>query len=139
MLRLFPEENPPINDGTPTMTIALWILNALLALAFLAAGGLKLAKPKDALVAGGMAWAQGVSSRNVKLTGLAEVLGAAGLILPLALNIAPVLTPIAAVCLAVTMIGAVFTHIRREESVMVPAVLGLLSVVSAVLGFMVVL
>jgi uncharacterized membrane protein len=92
------------------MTIALWIVNALLALVFLAAGAMKLARPKAALIERGMGWAQGVSDTNVKLIGLAEVLGAIGLILPLAVNIAPVLTPIAAIGLAVVMNGAAETH-----------------------------
>jgi uncharacterized membrane protein YphA (DoxX/SURF4 family) len=120
------------------MTIALWIVNALLALVFLAAGAMKLARPKAALIERGMGWAQGVSDTNVKLIGLAEVLGAIGLILPLAVNIAPVLTPIAAIGLAVVMIGAAVTHVRRKESYLTQIVLLLLSVVSAVLGFIVI-
>ena len=43
------------------------------------------------------------------------MLGAIGLILPRALNIAPVLTPLAAVGCAIVMIGAVVTHIRMKD------------------------
>lgn len=121
------------------MTITLWIINALLALVFLGAGGMKLAKPKTALVEGGMGWAENVSGGNVKLLGLAEVLGAIGLILPLAVDVAPILTPIAAACLAVIMLGAVVTHVRRAESWLVTLVLFVLSMASAILGFIVVL
>jgi hypothetical protein len=64
------------------MLIALWIINIILALVMLGAGGMKLAKSKDAYVAGGMGWAENVSSTNIKLIGLAEVVGAVGLILP---------------------------------------------------------
>jgi VIT1/CCC1 family predicted Fe2+/Mn2+ transporter len=44
------------------------------------------------------------------------VLGAAGLILPAALDIVPVLVPIAATGLALLMLGAAVTHARRKES-----------------------
>ncbi|WCN79082.1 DoxX family protein [Micromonospora sp. LH3U1] len=58
----------------------------------------------------------------------AELLGGLGLILPAATGIAPVLTPIAATCLAVVMVLAAITHIRRKESsgVAINAVLFLL-------------
>ena len=39
------------------MLIAYWILAGLLALAYLAAGGMKLAQPREKLVASGMGWA----------------------------------------------------------------------------------
>jgi len=119
------------------MTIALWIVNILLALAFLAAGAMKAARPKEALAANGMAWTEDFSSPSIKLIGIAEVIGAVGLIVPLLTGIAPILTPIAAVCLAI--IGATATHARRKESVAPGLVLAVLSIASAVLGFLVVL
>ncbi|MBN9215668.1 MAG: DoxX family protein [Microbacterium sp. SCN 70-200] len=121
------------------MTIALWIVNILLALAFLAAGAMKAARPKEALAANGMAWTEDFSSPSIKLIGIAEVIGAVGLIVPLLTGIAPILTPIAAVCLAIIMIGATATHARRKESVAPGLVLAVLSIASAVLGFLVVL
>ncbi|MGO3139397.1 MAG: DoxX family protein [Galactobacter sp.] len=117
------------------MLVALWIINILLACVFLGAGGVKLAKSKDAYVAGGMGWAESVAPANIKLIGLAEVLGAAGLILPLALDIAAVLTPIAAICLCIIMIGATGTHLRRKETSSFQIVITLLCAASAVLGF----
>ncbi|HEX4704446.1 MAG TPA: DoxX family protein, partial [Pseudonocardiaceae bacterium] len=54
---------------------------------------------------------------NVKLIGTAELLGGLGLVLPAALKIAPVLTPIAAAALGVTMIGALITHTRLRDPV----------------------
>jgi hypothetical protein len=44
-----------------------------------------------------------------------ELLGAAGLILPAVTGIAPILTPLAAAGLAVMMLLAAFTHVRRKE------------------------
>lgn len=121
------------------MLIALWIVNVILALVFLAAGSMKLVRPKPALVAAGMAYVDDFSAPSVKAIGAAELLGAVGLVLPLATGIAPILTPLAATGLTVLMIGATATHIRRKESPLVSAVLGAGAAVSAVLGFLVVL
>lgn len=121
------------------MTIALWIVNALLALAFIAAGAMKLARPKPTLVASGMGWADDVPDPAVKLIGAAEVAGGLGLILPLLTGIAPILAPIAATALTILMIGAVAVHTRRKENATPAIVLATLSAVSALLGFLVVL
>ena len=121
------------------MLIALWIINGLLALAFLAVGSMKLFRSKPALQSMGMAWTEDFSDAAVKLVGAAEIVGAVGLILPLLTGIAPLLTPIAATALALLMLGAVVVHLRRKETPVPPLVLGILSAVSAVIGFLVVL
>jgi hypothetical protein len=64
----------------------------------------------------------------VKLLGLAEVLGAVGLVVPWLTAILPVLTPVAALCLVVIMAGAVKTHVDLKEPAIGPAVVGLLCV-----------
>lgn len=46
---------------------------------------------------------------------MAEVLGAIALVVPGLVGVAPVLVPIAAVCVGVTMAGAVVVHARRRE------------------------
>lgn len=120
------------------MTIALWIINILLAVAFLGAGAMKAFRPRTQLVERGMAWAADMSDGMVKFIGTSELLGALGLILPLATGIAPILTPIAAIGLVVVMGGAAITHVRRSEPFVVQLGLGLLALVSAVLGFLVV-
>ena len=121
------------------MTIALLIINGLLALAFIAAGAMKALRPKPALVASGMGWADDFADPTVKLIGAAEFVGGIGLILPLVTGIAPILTPIAAAALTVVMIGAVAVHVRRKENATPSIVLAALSAVSAVVGFLVVL
>lgn len=117
------------------MNAVSWILDAVLALAFLAAGGLKLAQPRSALTERGMGWAADFSDGAVKGIGALEVVGAVGLVLPKLLGIAPVLSPLAALGLAAVMVGAVVVHVRRRESPAAPAVLGVLSIVAAVIGF----
>lgn len=121
------------------MLIALWIINALLALAFVFAGATKTLSPKAKLAEKGMAWTDDFGPGAVKLIGIAEFLGGFGLVLPLLLGVAPILTPIAATALAVLMAAAVVVHIRRKDGAMMPSlVLGTLSIASAVLGFLVV-
>ena len=105
------------------MNITLWIIAGLLAAAFLAAGAMKLAQPKAKLAESGMAWTEDFSDSQVKLIGLVEVLGAIGLILPAALDIAPILTPIAAAGLALLMLGATVVHARRGEKSNIPVTL----------------
>jgi uncharacterized membrane protein len=100
------------------MNVVLWIVQGILAVAFLMAGAMKLTQPKEKLAAN-MAWVEDFSQNTVRLIGGLEVLGAIGLILPLALGILPVLTGIAAIGLILNMIGAAVTHIRRSEMPMV--------------------
>ena len=118
------------------MLLAFWIVNGLTALLFLAAGSMKVIRPKAALADMGMAWTADFHSGVIKAIGAAQVLGAIGMILPVLLDIAPVLSPIAATCIAIIMLGAVVVHVRRKEPVVVALVLMLLAVVSAVLGFL---
>lgn len=117
------------------MTVILWIINILLAVAFLGAGVMKVSQPKDRLQANGMNWVENTSQGAVKALGTAEFLGALGLILPKAFGIATWLTPLAALCLLGVMVGAVSIHLRRKEQYSQALILGVLALVSAVLGF----
>lgn len=112
------------------MQIALWIASGLLASAMLGAGVLKLATPRVKLMEK-LQWARTWSDGNVKLLGVAEVLGGIGLVVPQITGIFPVLTPIAAVCLVVLMLGAVKTHVELKQPAIAPGILALLGVVVA--------
>lgn len=100
------------------MDVALWVIQVLLALVFVMAGVMKLTQPKEKIAAQ-MPWANDFSQNNIRLIGLVEVLGAIGLILPSLMRILPVLTPLAALGLVVTMVGAILTHLRRKETPMI--------------------
>src|SRR3954454_9453937 len=113
------------------MNVVAWILQIVLAIAFLGSGVMKVVRPKPALVSAGMGFAEDFSDGAVKAIGVLEIVGAVGLILPWVLNVAPVLTPIAAIGLALVMAGAVVVHIRRKEQFVPPLVLGVLSLVLA--------
>jgi DoxX-like protein len=102
--------------------IALWVGQGLLALVYLAAGGLKLARSREQLVASGnLDWMKDSSDAGVKAIGLVEVLGALGVVLPWLTGIAPVLTPIAATGLVVVQVGALRVHLTRNERKPLPA------------------
>ncbi|HEX6108668.1 MAG TPA: DoxX family protein [Ktedonobacteraceae bacterium] len=96
------------------MNIALWIVQILLALAFAMVGIMKVTQPVDRLETR-MGWVKDVGHRGVRLIGSLEILGAIGLILPALTGILPWLTPVAAVGVALTMVGAMITHGRRGE------------------------
>jgi hypothetical protein len=98
------------------VNIALWAAQALLAFVYLAAGGLKVIRPREQLVASGrLDWMKDNSDVAVKAVGAVEILGALGVILPEATGIARILTPLAAVGLVIVQIGAMRVHLTRNE------------------------
>ena len=111
------------------MTYALWIVQVLLALLFLFAGGTKLVIPPDVLASMGSPNQIPLPGWFVRFIGVAEVLGALGLILPGLLRIKPWLTPLAAAGLVVIMIGATALTIAADgvAAGVVSLVVGLLA------------
>jgi hypothetical protein len=94
----------------------IWVLQILLALAFLAAGAVKLIRPRAVLATTtNLAYVEDLSDATVKAIGALEVLAAAALLLPAMTGIATGLAPLAATGLVVLMIGAVIVHTRRHE------------------------
>jgi len=93
------------------MNIALWILQILLAAAFLAHGLLLLAPPAEI-----------AAKMNAELPrafwvflGIAEILAAIGLTLPGIARIMPSLVPAAAAGVVIVMISATIWHLARGE------------------------
>lgn len=112
------------------MGIALWIAQGLLAAVFLMSGTMKLRTAKVGLQKQ-MLWAEDFSQTQVRLIGLAELLGALGLVLPGLLGLYPALTAWAASGLALVMAGASYTHLRRKE----PPVTIVLLLLAAVVAY----
>ncbi len=106
------------------MSTVLFLTQALLAALLVAAGTPKLLLPRERL-ASTMRWTKTAPASIVRLIGLAELLGAAGLVLPGAVGIATFLTPLAAGCLFVLLLGAVTTKVRLRESPALPVVAAL--------------
>ena len=101
------------------MNIALWIVQALVAVMYLLAGGLKTFQTARARQT--LSWTQGHSDNYVRFIGTSELLGAAGLILPMLTGILPWLTPLAAVGLSLIQVLAISTvHLPRKEYKVLP-------------------
>ncbi len=96
------------------MNTAIWVVQILLALAFVGAGLSKLLQPYERLAAR-MAYVNDFTPGAVRAIGSWEVLGAIGVVLPAWTGILPWLTPLAAGGLALNMAGAMATHLRRRE------------------------
>ena len=111
----------------PIVAYALWIVQGLLALIFLFAGGINLALPLEVMTEQMPLPLPGLFLRFI---GVAEVLGAIGLILPGLLGIRPGLTPLAASGLVIIMTGATALTLAGGgvASALIPLVVGLLSV-----------
>ena len=102
----------------------LWIAQGVLAALFLFAGGVKLVMPAAALAA-----QSHLPGAFMKFIGLAETLGALGLVLPGIFHIRERLTPLAAAGLVIIMVGAVVTTIVQGQgpAAIVPALVGVLA------------
>jgi hypothetical protein len=117
------------------MAIALWIVRVVVALVFFVIGGLKAIrstrpgkKPGEADIS---------IPLPLRVLGGAEVLGALGLILPVATGIAPVLTIAAAVCLGIVMVGASIIHLVHRDKLLALTLTLLVLVVFTVIGHLV--
>lgn len=118
---------PSAMSTVPTrssMHTTIWIIQGLLAAAFLMVGSMKLTAPLAQLQAQ-MPWVSGALGGLVRFIGAVEILGAVGLILPAATRIKPGLTPLAAAGLATTMVLASITHAARGEFAVMPVPLTL--------------
>jgi hypothetical protein len=115
------------NVNSRKISALLWTVQALLAALFLFAGGMKLVVPIAALEA-----QSGMSGEFLRFIGLAEFLGAVGLILPGLSRIGTRLTPLAAAGLVIIMIGATaLTAAAGVGPAIAPLVIGLLALLVA--------
>ena len=112
--------------------MVMWAIQIFLAVVFGAAGTMKVVRSKAQLAANPhMSWVHSVPEAQIKLLGVAEILGAIGLVAPMATGIAPFLTRVAAVCLATLMGGAVATHVIRQEAAATATILAVFAIVVA--------
>lgn len=111
------------------MNILLWIIQALLALLFLFAGGTKLVLPIDVLLKMGSPNQVHLPGLFLRFLGVCEVLGALGLILPGVFRTRQGLTRLATAGLAILMVGATVVTIIGDG--IVPAIFPLITGVLA--------
>jgi len=111
------------------MNIVLWIIQVLLALLFLFAGGTKLVLSIETMNSMGSPNQILLPGLLIRFLGVCEVLGALGLILPGLLRIRPGLTPLAAAGLVIIMIGATVLTLMADGvgAAIVPFVVCVLS------------
>ncbi len=116
------ESNPKSAGGK--LNVVLWIIQALLALLFLFAGGVKLILPVAA-----MTKQVALPGSFLRFIGVCEVLGAIGLILPGITRIRTGLTSLAASGLVIIMIGATWITVTKVNlvSALFPFAVGLLA------------
>jgi uncharacterized membrane protein len=96
------------------MNIALWILQVLLGVYFVFVGAIHFVIPPG--LPEPMSWMYELSPALHYFSGIAEILGGLGLILPGAFKIQTRLTPLAAAGLVLVMIGAMVWHLQRGET-----------------------
>jgi len=116
--------SPSTQTPSQKTTVLLWIIQGLLALVFMFAGVMKFVMPIEE-----MTKQVPLPGLFLRFIGLAEVLGAIGLILPGLLRIRPGLTPLAAAGLAIITVGAtvVTLMIGGGATALFPLVVALLS------------
>lgn len=110
------------------MDIALWIVQVLLALAFLLFGVVHASQRNRAT--GRSAWMLDVPKPLLTSIGALEILGAVALVVPWATGVATWLTPLAAIAFVGLMVFAAVFHLRRPAegaNVALNLVLGLMA------------
>lgn len=97
------------------MNIVLWILQSIMAAAFMFSGINKSIFSEQQLVAKGQTGVEGLPMPFIRFIGISEILGAVGIILPLLLHILPILTAFSAIGFAIIMVPAAVIHYKRHE------------------------
>jgi uncharacterized membrane protein YphA (DoxX/SURF4 family) len=115
------------------MDTVLWILQLLLALAFVGAGINHVMQRGGG--SGRMAWMLAVPKPLLTTIGILEIAGAAGLVLPPVTGIALWLTPLAATLLALVVVFAAVFHLRRDREGMNAAMNLVLAALAAFVAY----
>ena len=98
------------------MDTVITIIQVILTLLFAVGGSVKLTVPYARFTKlPGQAWAHDFKPEHIRLIGVFEVCAAVGIVIPLLLHSLKILTPLAAVGMALVMAGAMATHLRRAE------------------------
>lgn len=102
--------------------IVIWGFQILLALWFTTPAYMKLTTPTEKMIEAKQLPPDG-NPVPVRILGFLELLGIIGIILPRLTGIAPILTPITAVCFAVVMLGAFAVHFNKQDYKILPLII----------------
>jgi uncharacterized membrane protein YphA (DoxX/SURF4 family) len=97
------------------MDITLWVFQGVLAALFLLSGSAKLSMSKQRMIETGQTGVAPFPLPVIRVVAACELIGVVGLIAPKATGVLPVLTAVAAIGLAIVMIGAIISHTRLRE------------------------
>lgn len=97
------------------MHTLLWTIQGFLAAVFVYSGIMKSSQKREKLVNIGQTGVADLSYPVIRFIGVAEILGAIGIIVPAATGILPLLTPVSSLCFGIIMILAIPIHYRRNE------------------------
>ena len=106
--------------NSKTRNILLWVAQIILAGSLLWGGAVKLFQPIEKLSAM-WPWTAQVPVALLKFTGLVDLAGALGLILPMLLHTKEKVTSLTAMCIMFLMIAASIFHISRGEASVIGA------------------
>lgn len=101
------------------MNISLWIMQAVLSLFFLFTGFGKLSSTKQQHIENGHI-KPGDAVTPIWILGILEILGSVGIIIPWLTGVAPILTPVTAICFCLVMAGAFMVHLQKREYKFLP-------------------
>ena len=121
------------------MKVFILIIQIILILVFALFGFQKIFMPLPDLIKQGMLWIEDFPAWQVRTIGFLEVLGAFGLIFSYVIKSLPkIMVAIASGGLALTMVGAIITHISRGDvilSIIITSILFLMAVLIAAFRF----
>jgi DoxX-like family len=98
------------------MNVILWLITGILAAVLLVSTS-KMIVPREKIAAVGHAgeWVLDFSPTALRVIGALELLAVLGLTLPAVLDVAPILVPVTATCVALLFAGATIMRLRRGE------------------------
>jgi hypothetical protein len=97
------------------MTVALWIVQVLLALIFVITGSFKFFQSREKVIASGGTWAVDFKPGIIKIIAGAELISGLLVVVPRLSGRGPLLTFVGAACIALIMAGSIYVHTRRKE------------------------
>lgn len=108
-----------MKQNQKSLTSALWIVQVLLSIGFIAGGAMKLFMPVNKLAAI-WPWAAEVPVALLKVIGFIDVVAATGILVPSVFKIMPKLVFVTALCIIVLMVSAAIFHFYRGEAASTP-------------------